>query len=154
MNPRFSIVILTYHRDDALVQTLDRLRDVVKIEDVKIVLVDNNNDNVDRREFLQGFPFFELVDLRANLGVAAGRNAAMRAVGGDVVLFLDDDALLEFGPSYPTDLLEFLIKLLILRSSHFEALSEGLVLKTPLNFRTPINSSITRSLLRRSDLLV
>lgn len=110
MNPRFSIVILTYHRDDALVQTLDRLRDVVKIEDVKVILVDNNNDNIDRREFLQGFPYFELVDLRANLGVAAGRNAAMRAVVGDVVLFLDDDALLEFGPSYPTDLLELFDK--------------------------------------------
>lgn len=106
MQPRISVVILTYQRDVALLQTLERLRAVFKRDDVKVILVDNNNDDVDRRVFLSDFSSSELVDLRANLGVAAGRNVAMKAVVGDVVLFLDDDALLEFGPSYPDDILK------------------------------------------------
>jgi GT2 family glycosyltransferase len=93
--PRLSTIILTYRRDDALVDTIARLRPHLEGRaDHEIILVDNNADGTDRAHMLCGLPG-KCVVLGGNLGVTGGRNAGIRASSGDILVFLDDDSLVE-----------------------------------------------------------
>ncbi len=93
--PRISTIILTYRRDDALVDTIARLRPHLEGRaDHEIILVDNNADGTDRAHMLSGLPG-KCVVLGGNLGVTGGRNAGIRASSGDILVFLDDDSLVE-----------------------------------------------------------
>lgn len=95
LKPRISTIILTYKRDDALVGTIARLRPHIEGRvDHEIILVDNNADGADRAHMLDGLPG-ECVVLGGNLGVTGGRNAGIRASSGDILVFLDDDSLVE-----------------------------------------------------------
>lgn len=93
--PRISTIILTYRRDDALVDTIARLRRHLEGRvDHEIILVDNNADGADRSQMLGGMPG-KCIVLGGNLGVTGGRNAGIRASSGDILVFLDDDSLVE-----------------------------------------------------------
>lgn len=104
MSLSLSVVILTYRRDDALVETLSRLRRALGRSTYQLILVDNNADKEDRRALLDEFEDVVLVNEGYNMGVAAGRNKGISVSSGDVVFFLDDDALLEVGPDFLEDL--------------------------------------------------
>lgn len=92
---RITTIILTYRRDDALIDTIARLRPHLEVrDDHEIILVDNNADGADRIGMLQGLRGSSLV-LGGNLGVTGGRNAGMRVASGEILVFLDDDSLLE-----------------------------------------------------------
>jgi GT2 family glycosyltransferase len=92
-----STIILTYGRDDALGTTIARLFEVAGNDPLhEIVLVDNNEDDVDRSHFVSCFgPKANYVKPGKNLGVTGGRNEGIRYAQGEILLFLDDDALLE-----------------------------------------------------------
>jgi GT2 family glycosyltransferase len=93
--PRISTIILTYRRDDALVDTIARLRPHLEgREDHEIILVDNNADGADRAGMLGGL-HGKCVVLGGNLGVTGGRNAGILAASGDILVFVDDDSLVE-----------------------------------------------------------
>jgi GT2 family glycosyltransferase len=92
---RFSVVILTYARDDALGLTLDRLRWALgPRHDVEVILVDNNVDDLDRSAMVADFPFHQLVRTGVNKGVSA-RNDGMDVARGEIIALLDDDVLVE-----------------------------------------------------------
>lgn len=92
---RFSVVILTYARDDALKLTLDRLRWALgSRRDVEVILVDNNVDDQDRSAAIADFPFHRLVRTGVNKGVSA-RNDGMDVARGEIIVLLDDDVLIE-----------------------------------------------------------
>jgi GT2 family glycosyltransferase len=95
MSPQLSLILLTYRRDDALIATLSRISQALGRVPFEVVLVDNNADGVDRSYLLEGFVHAVYVNERYNMGVAAGRNKGISAAAGDILLFLDDDALLE-----------------------------------------------------------
>jgi GT2 family glycosyltransferase len=95
MSPSLSLVLLTYRRDDALKATVSRISEVFGGASFEIVLVDNNADGVDRSYLLEGFDQAVYVNERYNMGVAGGRNKGISVATGDILLFLDDDALLE-----------------------------------------------------------
>lgn len=92
---RTSTVIITYRRDDALPGTLEKLRSALG-EDVdhEVVLVDNNADGIDRSHMLTAFQNVRYIRSETNLGVAGGRNLGIENASGEVLVFLDDDALL------------------------------------------------------------
>ncbi|MBY3433042.1 glycosyltransferase [Rhizobium laguerreae] len=92
---RLSIVVLTFRRDNALLDTLERISSTLGTSGFQLVLVDNNADGKNRRDMIKKFEDAVLVDEGYNMGVAAGRNKGTSAAIGDVLLFLDDDALLE-----------------------------------------------------------
>lgn len=95
LKTRISTIILTYRRDDALIDTICRLRPhIAGRDDHELILVDNNADGRDRTLLLSGLPGQAIV-LGGNLGVTGGRNAGIRVASGEVLVFLDDDALIE-----------------------------------------------------------
>lgn len=98
---RISTVVVSYRRDDALAETLDRLAELAaNRDDHLMILVDNNADGMDRSGLLKRFGNAVYLRMPRNEGVTGGRNAGIGAAKGDVVLFLDDDAY----PEGPADL--------------------------------------------------
>jgi GT2 family glycosyltransferase len=90
---RYSIVILTWMRDQTLRATLARLKAALGgRDDVEIVLVDNNADAIDRAAFLAEFAAGCVVRTAFNKGVSA-RNDGMAVARGDILVLLDDDVL-------------------------------------------------------------
>nr|WP_250808122.1 glycosyltransferase [Neorhizobium tomejilense] len=105
-----SVVILTHRRDSALSATIARLASSIDPTCIQLLLVDNNADGVDRSAALEAFPNAVYINEKYNMGVTAGRNRAIRDATGDVILFLDDDALLEVGGDFHSDLLSMFEK--------------------------------------------
>lgn len=101
--PFVSIVICTYNRADLLRSTLESLLDLDGLEQAETIVVDNNStDDTCRvaeqfrlyggRERVRVHYLFE-----ATQGLSAARNAGIRAAAGEVVAFLDDDAIPDIG---------------------------------------------------------
>lgn len=90
--PTFSVVVVTYRRDEALLRTLADLRPALAGRDAELLVVDNNADGVDRFHMLEGFARASLLSQPANLGVAGGRNVGISRSLGRLLVFLDDDA--------------------------------------------------------------
>jgi glycosyltransferase involved in cell wall biosynthesis len=93
-NRTVTVVIPTYGRKSLLEETLDSLaKQTYPAELTEVVVVDDCSED-DTYGFLQGLETpFRLVPVRheVNQGRAAARNTALRAAGGDLVVFVDDD---------------------------------------------------------------
>src|SRR5215204_3021881 len=97
---KISIVIITYNRPDdllELVQNIAQLEDLHLLSDVVIV---NNKSTVNygaAEQWIQQNPQLPIryeVTVE-NLGVSRGRNHAIQKSSGDILIFLDDDALFQ-----------------------------------------------------------
>jgi len=90
-----SVVIICYNRKKELEECIFSIlrQSVLPFE---IIVVDNNSSDGTDQLFLQGafkdLSFIIYEKLETNLGVAGGRNHAIRRASGDILLFLDDDA--------------------------------------------------------------
>jgi peptidoglycan/xylan/chitin deacetylase (PgdA/CDA1 family)/GT2 family glycosyltransferase len=94
---RISVVIPTYNRRDTIARTLPTVleQEFPKQEYEVVVVVDGSTDGSgDLVRALQAEARLRIVE-QPNRGVAAARNAGMRAAEGDLILFLDDDMLCE-----------------------------------------------------------
>jgi GT2 family glycosyltransferase len=90
---RYSIVIITFRRDDALQENLAELSGLIGArQDTETVLVDNNEDEIDRAVFLGGFANKVYYKPGVNRGVTGGRNDGIEHASGIILVFLDDDA--------------------------------------------------------------
>jgi GT2 family glycosyltransferase len=89
-----SIVTVTYKRDGILQQSIDQITAVIgDRRDVEYILVDNNPDDVDRSSMTASLAQRQYIKLGFNKGVAARNDGAAAAKGG-LIVFVDDDALL------------------------------------------------------------
>jgi GT2 family glycosyltransferase len=89
-----SIVTVTYKRDRILQQSIDQIAGVIgNRRDVEYILVDNNPDDTDRSSMIASLAQRQYVKLGFNKGVAA-RNDGAAAAKGRLIVFVDDDALL------------------------------------------------------------
>lgn len=93
-----SIVIPTYRRPDALEQTLDRLARVdYPAGALELVVVDDGSDAATRavvERFERDHPRWRYLS-QSQLGAAAARNRGAREASGEILIFLDDDMLVE-----------------------------------------------------------
>ena len=100
MNVDFSIVLLTYKRDDILDKQFTNLVKVIEYYhgNVEVILVDNNADFIDRAKYISPLNTVckhQIIQPSQNLGVSGGRNVGFENARGDYVLFIDDDAILQ-----------------------------------------------------------
>jgi GT2 family glycosyltransferase len=87
--PQVSICILTYNRC-ALVQQLLRQLSRLSYPDIELIVVDNHSQDGTDTMIRSEFPAVRHIRTERNLG-AAGRNLAMKAAKGTIVVTLDDD---------------------------------------------------------------
>jgi glycosyltransferase involved in cell wall biosynthesis len=96
---RLSLIVCTYNRADSLRETLQSLRslNVDRLEG-EIILVDNNSSD-GTREVVDGFlphaPLPSRYLFEPRQGLSHARNAGIDAATGDVLVFCDDDVLVD-----------------------------------------------------------
>jgi len=100
MNGRLtvSICICTYNRERLLRQTLSRLERLVIPDDVnlEVVIVDNNSSDGTHQVIKQAasaLPVRTVKEMKP--GIASARNAAVAMAEGELLLWIDDDVLVE-----------------------------------------------------------
>jgi GT2 family glycosyltransferase len=95
-DPRVSVVVLAHRGSAALAKAV---RSVVEQDHRPLELVIFENGSTTRVPEIPGDAGVELVrgESEVNLGVAGGRDAAARLACGELLLFLDDDAVLAPG---------------------------------------------------------
>jgi len=93
-----SICICTYNRERLLRQTLSRLERLVIPDGIRleVVIVDNNSSDGTARVIQQAsndLPVSTVKELKP--GIASARNAAVALAQGELLLWIDDDVLVE-----------------------------------------------------------
>lgn len=98
---KFEFVIITYNRP---ADTLELLQNIVGLDDAaslleKIILV--NNASTEDYSVVKNFIAetttvpFKYIDSEKNLGVTGGRNLALQYATSEILIFLDDDCVLQ-----------------------------------------------------------
>ena len=92
-----SVIVITYNRKNELKECIESILNQTIIPD-EIIIVDNSSNDGTDKLFLSGeinHPTIKYYKLDKNLGVAGGRNYGISKSNGDILLFLDDDAVIE-----------------------------------------------------------
>lgn len=93
---RFSIVVPTFNEEKDIARTLDALEEITW-PDYEVIVVDGaSRDRTTRivERYVHRSDRFRLIQQVENLGVSAGRNAAIRQATGSVLVILNADVLL------------------------------------------------------------
>jgi GT2 family glycosyltransferase len=88
--PKASVVIVTYNNKEPLLDTLNALKNQT-IPNFEVVVIDNN-DKLLVTEFIIKHNV-TYIKLKENYGLSVGRNAGIKFAKGEIVIFLDDDAI-------------------------------------------------------------
>lgn len=87
-----SFVILTRNRKNELKEALESVI-TQDYSGKEIIVVDNHSSDGSPQMVKEYFPQVRLVELERNTGVCGGRNIGIRNSRGEIIIFLDDDAL-------------------------------------------------------------
>lgn len=97
-SPLVSIVICTYNRSGLLEKTLVSLLDLQGLESAEVIVVDNRSSD-DTRDVVNGFITKHQRIINCSYyyeetqGLSAARNAGIKAARGEIIAYLDDDAI-------------------------------------------------------------
>ena len=96
-----SFVIITYNRPDDTLELLQNISTLAVanelLQDVIVVNNASTSDYTAVRSYVHsntGLPF-QFIEAPSNLGVTKGRNYALQFAKGEIIIFLDDDAVLQ-----------------------------------------------------------
>jgi GT2 family glycosyltransferase len=92
-----SVIIITYKRLRELKETIQSLQEETEAWD-ELILIDNHSEDGTKaygEELMAGNAKIKFYSLTENLGVAGGRNYGVKQASGDVLVFLDDDAVFD-----------------------------------------------------------
>jgi glycosyltransferase involved in cell wall biosynthesis len=95
---KYSVIIATYNRSIELADTLAGLARVQTTAPWEVVVVDNNSSDATRQVVdaaVAGFPVPLRYVFEGEQGKAAALNTAIRQARGEILVFTDDDALVE-----------------------------------------------------------
>jgi GT2 family glycosyltransferase len=90
-----SVIIITYKRLRELKETIQSLQEEAEAWD-ELILIDNHSEDGTKaygEELMAENAKIKFYSLTENLGVAGGRNYGVKQASGDVIVFLDDDAV-------------------------------------------------------------
>jgi glycosyltransferase involved in cell wall biosynthesis len=103
--PMVSVVIPSYNRKDDLRETLQSLaRQTYPSDRFEIIVVDDGSTDGTQEITKETFPFRLRYLRQSNKGDAAARNVGAQQSNADILVFLDDDILVE--PDYLTCLIQ------------------------------------------------
>ena len=89
--PEASVIIVTYNTNKKLLsQNLGSL-DMQTNKDFEIIIVDNS-DKADVKQIISSYRL-KYIKLNKNYGLSLARNIGIKFAKGDIVIFLDDDAI-------------------------------------------------------------
>jgi len=91
-----SFLIITYNRKDDLTEVMNCLLKQT-YQPLEIIVVDNNSTDGTDKVFDRMFdlPHIRYFKMSENLGVSGGRNVAIKKATGEILITIDDDAILE-----------------------------------------------------------
>jgi glucosyl-dolichyl phosphate glucuronosyltransferase len=95
---KYSVIIATYNRATELAETLAGLARLQSAEPWEAIIVDNNSSDATRQvvnDAAVGFPAPLRYIFEPEQGKAAALNTAIRQARGEILMFTDDDALVE-----------------------------------------------------------
>jgi GT2 family glycosyltransferase len=92
--PTVSAVVVSYNGGDRLLNTLQALHDQA-VPLSAVIVVDNHSDDGTPRRIRERFPGVQVVDMGANVGLPAARNAGLRRAATDLVLMMDHDVYVD-----------------------------------------------------------
>jgi glycosyltransferase involved in cell wall biosynthesis len=96
--PTVSVIIPTYNRKDLLCETLNSLAQQTYPSDrFEVIIVDDGSTDETAAIAAEAFPFVLRYFWQSNQGDAAARNLGARQSQADILVFLDDDILVEPG---------------------------------------------------------
>lgn len=90
ITPNASVIIVTYNNLDLLLLNLDNLNKQT-INDFEIIIIDNN-EKIDIFPLIKKYPI-NYIRLKKNYGLSFARNIGIKLARGEIVIFLDDDAI-------------------------------------------------------------
>ena len=90
IKPNASVIIVTYNNLDLLLLNLDNLNEQT-INDFEIIIIDNN-EKIDIFPLIKKYPI-SYIKLKKNYGLSFARNIGIKLARGEIVIFLDDDAI-------------------------------------------------------------
>jgi glycosyltransferase involved in cell wall biosynthesis len=103
--PTVSVIIPTYNRKGSLRETLSSLaRQTYPSDRFEVIVVDDGSTDGTEEIEAETFPFTLRYFWQTNQGDAAARNVGAQQSGADILVFLDDDILVEAG--YLTHLIQ------------------------------------------------
>ncbi len=97
MEPRVTIVIVTYNSAEFIGECLDSLVGSFESGFVKVILVDNGSSDGTAQLVNESYPWVEVIRSEYNGGFGAGNNLALGRLEGDYCFFLNPDARLDEG---------------------------------------------------------
>lgn len=97
VKPDVSVMIVNWNRQDFIKATLDDLRDNHHYPGVEIVVVDNGSTDGSPAMIATEFPEVKLLALSENVGQCKGLNIGLEYARAEIVISLDNDALLTEG---------------------------------------------------------
>ena len=95
--PEVSVLIVNWNRQDFIKETLEDLRDNHHYPGMEIVVVDNGSTDGTPAMIAAEFPEVRLLALPENVGQCKGLNIGLEEARADVVISLDNDAVLTEG---------------------------------------------------------
>lgn len=94
-NPVFSVIVVTYNRPDDVGLCVDALRNQ-HLKDFEIIVVDNGDEEKKAASLLDRVDVY--INCPINFNLSEGRNIGAHFARGQILVLLDDDALV--GPNY------------------------------------------------------
>ncbi len=95
---KISVIIICYNRRGELKECISSVLKQTKYPD-EIIVVDNNStdgtETLFTNEEFSPSSLIKYFKLEKNMGVAGGRNYGIKKASGDILVFIDDDALLK-----------------------------------------------------------
>lgn len=90
---KISIIIITWNQLPILKDCLNSLQEVMKRDDVEVIITDNGSKDNTVQFLEKEYPQIKLIKLPENKGVAFARNRALEVATGEYLFILDNDTI-------------------------------------------------------------